>query len=708
MASRTADLRRRVLFVGVPVAVLTVLVAAFVASRIVTRQVERSAAREMARAARRVGTTVNIYLEERQTAVALLAALPAVIDRARTTGSRARVLGLDALPTAELEARYATSRVLEPDERVNGFLRRTRDDSDFAEIFFTERHGLVAAASDSMSDFARADETWWQDAMAAGSHQDPAEYDESAEAAAIGLATRIEDPETGEPIGVVKAVLNLSRLSRMLADPVDTTAMAIEIVDSAGRIVAASERGLPLGRVAERRPTLVLRQQTTVSTLELPGGSVELVASTPVNQGRWWVLAREDPTGSALAVAIRRAVMLASGGLLAVLLAFMWWLSYWLNRRVTRPVRMAGTIASRVASGDLSARVTQNRAGSDEVRLLLSSVDSMVGALRGLVTQIRSASEDSAAMAQEISASTQQMSASTQEMANTCQSLTLQATQEADTVRAAAEDAGRILSIATTLAEGAREAAARSSALTELASQHRERLVAGGEHLARLANDLERGAADAHALAAMSEEVQTFVKQAREIGVQTNMLALNAAIEASRTGGGDTRGFAVVADEVRKLATQASRAAAATSETVRNVLTTLQGTRDRLTHLVESSTVVRETAESAAGGLVEVAKAAEETSAWTEEISVAAREVRRLVEEITQRLDFLAQGTEGVVAAAEEIAASAQEQSASTQEIASSASQLADSAERLTGAVSSFRVLEAAPERSQVTGRAAD
>ncbi len=237
-------------------------------------------------------------------------------------------------------------------------------------------------------------------------------------------------------------------------------------------------------------------------------------------------------------------------------------------------------------------------------------------------------------------------------------------------------------------------AAERNASLRETAEEHRERLLQGGKDLTRLAEDLEQGAAEAKRLGDMSQEIEKFVAQARAIAAQTNMLALNAAIEASRAGGGEGRGFAVVADEVRKLAVQAGRAAETTSKTVNSVLQTVQENQTRLTRLAEASASVRAVAESAAGGLQEVAGTAAETSAWTEEISTAAADVRRVVEEITKRLDAAAQGTESVVAAAEEIAASAQEQSASTEEIASSAAQLAEAADRLTAAVQSFRLLE--------------
>jgi len=84
------------------------------------------------------------------------------------------------------------------------------------------------------------------------------------------------------------------------------------------------------------------------------------------------------------------------------------------------------------------------------------------------------------------------------------------------------------------------------------------------------------------------------------------MLALNAAIEAARAGP-QGRGFAVVADEVRKLASLAAAAAGDTADTVRGVLTRVQGTRDRLVRLAQVAASVREAAQTAAQGLGSVA-----------------------------------------------------------------------------------------------------
>src|SRR5207302_1595476 len=236
------------------------------------------------------------------------------------------------------------------------------------------------------------------------------------------------------------------------------------------------------------------------------------------------------------------------------------WLGRWLNARVAAPVRTASDVAARVASGDLSVASVGGESVAQEVGELLSSVQTMVLALRRLVGAIRTAADEAAAMATEISASTEQMSASTEQMSATCQDLTKRAAEQAQLVRAAADDAGKILQIATILAAGADDSVRRNSAVADVAKRHKEVLDQSTAQLAKLEEEVGRGAAEADALARASTDIQKFVAQAKSVATQTNMLALNAAIEAARAGP-QGRGFAVVADEVRKLASVAAAAA---------------------------------------------------------------------------------------------------------------------------------------------------
>ncbi len=354
---------------------------------------------------------------------------------------------------------------------------------------------------------------------------------------------------------------------------------------------------------------------------------------------------------------------------------------------VFKPTGLAASVAARIAQGDLAPLDARAHARGDLTR----SITAMLEKLRDLVGTIRQHAHEAAAMAQEIAASTQQMTASTQEVASTTGDLTERANQQALVVRAAADDAGKILEIAEELAAGAVQAAERNAALARLARSHRERLDLSTTELERLTDEAARAAGEAEALAAASEEIEKFIAQTKAIAKQTHMLALNASIEAARAGE-EGKGFSVVAEEVRKLAAQAARSATTTSDTVRSVLERVGTARERLLRLGQGGMAARDAAHAAAEGLRNVAADAEANDEWTRRISTSADEVRGLIEGIAGRMREVSAGTEDYAAAAQEIAAAAEELNASTEEISSSAGHLAEAAERLTGAVGGFRL----------------
>src|SRR2546422_4221930 len=84
---------------------------------------------------------------------------------------------------------------------------------------------------------------------------------------------------------------------------------------------------------------------------------------------------------------------LGAAGALA-LAGALWALGGWVDRRLAAPVKAAGLIASRVAGGDLSVTVVTQQTETAAMGDLLSSVHSMVVALRRLIGAIRTAADE--------------------------------------------------------------------------------------------------------------------------------------------------------------------------------------------------------------------------------------------------------------------------------------------------------------------------
>lgn len=700
MSRRSPQLRRRFVLTAAGIAVLLAAGAALLARRSVERGVEQLAAEHARTVAQYAAAALAHATRERSRLTAALAATPDFAAAAEAAAARVGAEGLDRLDRTTIETRFATRRRLSVDPALERSLRDAAQQAGFTEITLTERHGFVVAATGRPSAFVLADEEPWQQALRNGLAPGSARYDSATGDAVLDVAAAVR-AAGGRTVGVLRTETSFETLGAVFAAPSVAGAAELQVVDSAGRVLFG-----PAGPDA--------RQPATENRLSLPGaadagvvtmatgGGAELVVSIPVPGAPWWIVLREPVTVARAPAAT--ALRTIYGGLLLMLVVtalVLWQLLRWVERRVALPVRRAGAVAARVASGDLTAAVHTEADDATEVADLTTALHGMVGALRRLVGTIRTAAEEAAAMAAQISASTQEMTASTEEMAATCQDLSQRSADQSQLVRSAADDAARVLDIASVLVAGAEDSVRRNANLAMMAQEHRTQLEQSALALARFADEVDRGFQEADALARASEQIQKFVTQTKSIAIQTNMLALNAAIEAARAGQ-QGRGFAVVADEVRKLASLAAVAATDTTETMGGVLSRVRANRDRLERLAAGGAAARAVAEAAVQGLTAVTAEAQANDAWSREIAMSAGEVRGLVEEIAQRLESLAHGTESLLASAEEIAASSEEQSASTQEIASSAGQLAEAGDRLTAAVTSFRVTRAGADAGPV------
>jgi len=293
--------------------------------------------------------------------------------------------------------------------------------------------------------------------------------------------------------------------------------------------------------------------------------------------------------------------------------------SIFISRMISVPLKQVVARAKAIASGDLTGSALKSK-GHDELAELTGAVNDMSRNLKDIVQQI-------AGSAQHIGSSSEELSAITEQ---TSQSIYEQQSQTEQVATAMNEMSATVHEVSKNIIGTAQSA---DEANTET-SEGRQVVEEAIRAIQQLAGQVETAAEVIHRLEQDSENISAVMDVIRGVAEQTNLLALNAAIEAARAGE-QGRGFAVVADEVRTLAGRTQES----TEEINQVIEKLQSGSRKAVEVMyksrEESQSVVEQARKAGTSLsaistavarindmsTQIASAAEEQSATTEEIN---------------------------------------------------------------------------------------
>ena len=332
----------------------------------------------------------------------------------------------------------------------------------------------------------------------------------------------------------------------------------------------------------------------------------------------------EQRTGSMNAAKSLSLVILLVGGLIATALAVS--VAFLLSRSIAGRLQQVVEVARDIAQGRLDSRI--ERAGSDEIGVLLDAFDTMQQRLREMIGQIRAGAVQLVEAAQNISSASTQLSVSTQEQSQAASSMAATVEELTVSINHVADNANE--------AHGLSSDSGRQSA--EGGAVIQETLVS----MQRIADTVQGAAAQIAELGQHSDQISSIVNVIKEIADQTNLLALNAAIEAARAGE-QGRGFAVVADEVRLLA---QRTANSTQEITEMIKKIQVGTRNAVSNMevgVQQVSGGVEQASQAGDAIVAIRQASGRVVDVVDQISLALREQTVASQDVARNVERIAQ-----------------------------------------------------------------
>ncbi|HET7867571.1 MAG TPA: methyl-accepting chemotaxis protein [Burkholderiaceae bacterium] len=332
---------------------------------------------------------------------------------------------------------------------------------------------------------------------------------------------------------------------------------------------------------------------------------------------------------------------LAISATLALCMAAMLGLSFWLAHRIRLPMAHAVGVADRLAQGDLTASIEP--AGNEETAQLLRSLKRMQAGFAEIVREVKANADAVASASQQIARGNQDLSGRTGGQASALQETAATMEQLGTTVRHNAESASQ----ANRLALDASSVAGK-----------------GGEVMKQVVHTMT-------GINESSRRIADIIGVIDGMAFQTNILALNAAVESARAGE-QGRGFAVVASEVRSLA---QRSAAAARE-VKNLVSS------SVVHVEQGSALVDQAGQT----MQEIVGAIGRVTDIVAAISSASEQQSKGVSQVSQAVSNMDQAT--------------QTSSALIEQTAAAAESLDQQARQLVQAVAAFRL----DQRPSATG----
>ncbi len=414
---KSNDLRTQLLKTILP-AVLTPLgLAGLLSYSVISRSSQQEAEQLLEGETLVAGRVFYIFLEEAKRIPATLAANPLVVEAASSAAKVSQVKNLPKLPYYEVEESFSATRLIQPNQTLNDYLRKTTEIHEFTEISFTEKHGFNVAYNTPTPDFVQRDEAWWQLAKNAPSQQViKTKFDDTDNRFVIEFSKAITDPATDEFLGVVRGVLPASIFStifknllkdleigdsqymQLLALKQDDTVAVVDTIyqgkskDQPQKLLGAKDQALV------QNLKILLEAVETGQTVQQNGLTIKsanselfpnLKLATFDHNSRHYILVAVPDSNWTLAVSIKLSELRAAGrkaaigfaSLFVVLGIIITLVVRALSDQLAKPLGQLANTAKAVIAGNLN--VQAELLGATETQLLAQVFNNLVTQVKG-------------------------------------------------------------------------------------------------------------------------------------------------------------------------------------------------------------------------------------------------------------------------------------------------------------------------------------
>lgn len=323
------------------------------------------------------------------------------------------------------------------------------------------------------------------------------------------------------------------------------------------------------------------------------------------------------------------------------IVAFSWYIIV----SITKPIKAAIQVVSRVSEGDLTVSVDETNS-NDEVGILMHSFKDMLDTLRNMTSQIKEAANGLATAASEISASVTQIASSATETATAAN----ETSTTVEEVRQTALDSNR-------KAKHVSESAQKAVQISQTGEKSVSETIDG---MHRIEQQMESIAQSIMKLSEHGQAIGGIIATVEDVAEQSNLLAVNASIEAAKAGE-QGKGFAVVAQEVKSLAEQSRQA----TLRVRQILDDIQKSTSGAVMTTEQGSKAVEAGASkskeAGEAIQRLANSVGEAAQATTQISVSSQEQLVGMDQVVSAMESIKQASTQNVTATKQVESAARD-----------------------------------------------